>query len=149
MSALVAWSGAALEGGSVASLEDRVTALESLVDQLAQDQRHSTDIAVTAAREALTAREAHQKNIELLNALRKTQAEHTHRLDRMDERFDRVDGRLDRIDGRLDRIDGRQDTMDGRLDRIEGSLGVLTVGVHSIESLLSRLVDESDDSGHS
>lgn len=126
----------------MASLEERVTALESLVDQLAQDQRHSTDIAVTAAREALTAREAHQKNIELLNALRKTQAEHTRRFDRMDERFDRVDGRLDRIDG-------RQDTMDGRLDRIEGSLGVLTVGVHSIESLLSRLVDESDDSGHS
>jgi chromosome segregation ATPase len=112
------------------------------VDQLAQDQRHSTDIAVTAAREALTAREAHQKNIELLNALRKTQAEHTHRLDR-------IDGRFDRIDGRLDRIDGRQDTMDGRLDRIEGSLGVLTVGVHSIESLLNRLVDDSDDSGHS
>jgi chromosome segregation ATPase len=126
----------------VASLEERVTALESRVDQLAQDQRHSTDIAVTAAREALTAREAHQKNIELLNALRKTQAEHTHRLDR-------IDGRLDRIDGRLDRIDGRQDTMDGRLDRIEGSLGVLTVGVHSIESLLNRLVDDSDDSGHS
>jgi hypothetical protein len=112
----------------VASLEERVTALESRVEQLAQDQRHSTDIAVTAAREALTAREAHQKNIELLNALRKTQAEHTHR---------------------LDRIDGRQDTMDGRLDRIEGSLGVLTVGVHSIESLLTRLVDESEDSGHS
>jgi chromosome segregation ATPase len=126
----------------VASLEERVTALESRVDQLAQDQRHSTDIAVTAAREALTAREAHQKNIELLNALRKTQAEHTHRLDR-------IDGRFDRIDGRLDRIDGRQDTMDGRLDRIEGSLGVLTVGVHSIESLLNRLVDDSDDSGHS
>ena len=126
----------------MASLEERVTALESRVDQLSQDQRHSTDIAVTAAREALTAREAHQKNIELLNALRKTQAEHTHRLDR-------IDGRFDRIDGRLDRIDGRQDTMDGRLDRIEGSLGVLTVGVHSIESLLTRLVDESEDSGHS
>jgi chromosome segregation ATPase len=105
------------------------------VDQLAQDQRHSTDTAITAARGALTAREAHQKNIELLNALRKTQSEHTQKLDRMDERFDR--------------IDGRQDTMDGRLDRIEGSLGILTVGVHSIESLLTRLVDESDDSGHS
>ncbi|HEX6328418.1 MAG TPA: hypothetical protein VFZ72_17765 [Jiangellaceae bacterium] len=112
----------------MASLEERVTALETRVDQLAQDQQHSTDIAVTAAREALTAREAHQKNIELLNALRKTQAEHTQR---------------------LDRIEGRQDTMDGRLDRIEGSLGVLTVGVHSIESLLTRLVGESDDSGHS
>jgi phage shock protein A len=126
----------------VASLEERVTALEARVDQLARDQRHSTDISVTAAREALTAREAHQKNIELLNALRKTQAEHTQRLERMDERFDRVDERFDRIEG-------RQDTMDGRLDRIEGSLGVLTVGVHSIESLLTRLVDESDDSGHS
>ena len=118
----------------MASLEERVSALEARVDQLAQDQRHSTDTAVTAAREALTAREAHQKNIELLNALRKTQSEHTQKLDRMDERFDR--------------IDGRQDTMDGRLDRIEGSLGILTVGVHSIESLLTRLVDESDDNGH-
>ena len=133
----------------MASLEDRVTALESRVNQLAQDQRHSTDIAVTAAREALTAREAHQKNIELLNALRKTQAEHTQRLDRMDGRLDRIEGRQDTMDGRLDRIEGRQDTMDGRLDRIEGSLGVLTVGVHSIESLLTRLVDESDDGGHS
>ena len=126
----------------MASLEERVTALEARVDQLAQDQRHSTDIAVTGAREALTAREAHQKNIELLNAVRKTQTEHTQRLDRLDERFDRVDERFDRIEG-------RQDTMDGRLDRIEGSLGVLTVGVHSIESLLTRLVDESGDSGHS
>ncbi|HEX6328800.1 MAG TPA: hypothetical protein VFZ72_19690, partial [Jiangellaceae bacterium] len=105
--------------------------------------------AVTAAREALTAREAHQKNIELLNALRKTQAEHTHRLDRIDGRLDRIDGRQDTMDRRLDRIEGRQDTMDGRLDRIEVSLGVLTVGVHSIESLLNRLVDDSDDSGHS
>ena len=126
----------------MASLEERVTALEARVDQLAQDQRHSTDISVTSAREALTAREAHQKNIELLNALRKTQAEHTQRLERMDERFDRVDERFDRIES-------RQDTMDGRLDRIEGSLGVLTVGVHSIESLLNRLVDDSDASGHS
>ena len=133
----------------MASLEERVTALESRVDQLSQDQRHSTDIAVTAAREALTAREAHQKNIELLNALRTTQAEHTQRLDRMDHRLDRIEGRQDTMDGRLDRIEGRQDTMDGRLDRIEGSLGVLTVGVHSIESLLTRLVDESDDGGHS
>ena len=133
----------------MASLEERVTALESRVDQLSQDQRHSTDIAVTAAREALTAREAHQKNIELLNALRKTQAEHTQRLERMDERFDRMDERFDRMDERFDGIEGRQDTMDGRLDRIEGSLGVLTVGVHSIESLLNRLVDDSDDSGHS
>ena len=148
MSALVAWSGAALEGGSVASLEERVTALESRVDQLSQDHRHSTDIAVTAAREALTAREA-QKNIELLNALRKTQAEHTQRLDRMDHRLDRIEGRQGTMDHRLDRIEGRQGTMDGRLDRIEGSLGVLTVGVHSIESLLNRLVDDSDASGHS
>ena len=133
----------------MASLEERVTALESRVDQLAHHQRHSTDIAVTAAREALTAREAHQKNIELLNALRNTQAEQTQRLDRMDHRLGRIEGRQGTMDGRLDRIEGRQDTMDGRLDRIEGSLGVLTVGVHSIESLLTRLVDESDDGGHS
>ena len=105
----------------MASLEERVTALEARVDQLTLEQEHSTDTAVMAAREALTARQAHQKNIELLNALRKTQAEHSGTL-----------------------ADHTQ-----RLDRIESSLGVLTVGVHSIESLLTRLVSEGDDDRHS
>ena len=112
----------------MASLEERVTKLEARVEQLAHDQQHGTDLAVTAAREALTAREAHQKNIELLNALRKTQSEHTQRLDSMDQRFDRIDDRL---------------------ERIEGSLGVLTVGMHSIESLLARLAGGGDEAHHS
>jgi hypothetical protein len=30
----------------------------------------------------------------------------------------------------------------GRLDSIDGKLGILTVGVHSIETMLRRLIDE-------
>jgi len=55
-----------------------------------------------------------QKNIELLNALRKTQAEHSQTLAEHG----------------------------GRLDSIDGKLGQLALGVHTIESLLRRLVDD-------
>lgn len=105
------------------SLEERVSALEARVEELATESQHATDIAVVAAREALTAREAHQKNIELLNALRKTQAEHTKSFSEHSEILNRHDQRLDSIDGKL---------------------GQLTVGVHSIETLLRHLVDEGD-----
>jgi hypothetical protein len=80
------------------------------------------------AREALTARQAHQRNIELLNALRKTQAEQSQTLSEHTVRLDRIEGRLDRIDG---------------------SLGVLTAGVHSIESMLTRIVGEEGEQPHS
>jgi hypothetical protein len=98
----------------MSSLEERVAALEARVEELSTETRHGTDLAVTAAREALTAREAHQKNVELLNALRKTQAEH----------------------GQTLAEHGK------RLEAIDGKLGMLTVGVHTIESLLRRLVNE-------
>lgn len=100
------------------SLEERVTALEARVDELAAENGHTADIAVLAARDALTARDAHQRNIELLNALRKTQAEHGRTLSEHSE----------------------------RLDSIDGKLGQLTVGVHTIESLLRRLIDEDGTS---
>lgn len=102
-------------------LEYRVTALETRVDQLTADVRHAKDVGVTASREALTATEAHQRNIELLNALRTTQAEHSRILEEHDRRFDAIDRRFDAIDGKL---------------------GQLALGMHSIESLLTRLVDE-------
>jgi hypothetical protein len=98
----------------VPSIEERVTALEFRVDRLGADGQHATDIAVVAAREALTAREAHQRNIELLNALRTTQMEHSRVLDEHSRRFDTFDAKF----------------------------GQLTVGMHTVESLLRRLVDE-------
>jgi hypothetical protein len=98
----------------VPSLEERVTALEARVEDLATETRHRTDLAVMASREALTAREAHQKNIELLHALRHTQMEHGQRLD----------------------------TIDSRLDHVDGKLGKLTVGMHAIEGLLRRLIND-------
>lgn len=97
------------------TLEDRVTTLESRVDTLAAEVEH-------ASREARTASQAHQKNIELLNALRATQAEH---------------GRILADHGRILTAHGK------RLDSIDGKLGQLTLGMHTIESLLHRLVKES------
>ena len=57
---------------------------------------------------------AHRRNIELLNALLQTQAEHS-------------------------RILAEHG---GRLDAIDGKLGRLTLGMHTIESLLHRPVEE-------
>ncbi|NEE00869.1 hypothetical protein [Phytoactinopolyspora halotolerans] len=105
----------------MSSLEERVTALESRVDDLAARNGHTAGIAVEAAHDARTARDAHQQNIELLNALRKTQAEHSRALAEHGRMLAEHSERLDSIDGKL---------------------GQLTVGVHTIESLLHRLVDE-------
>lgn len=110
-----------MDRSEMPSLEERVTALETRVEELTTHGEHTNDLAVIAAREALTAREAHQKNIELLNALRKTQAEHTQRLDAIEHT-----------------LTGHGD----RMDAIDGKLGQLTVGLHTIESLLRRLADE-------
>jgi hypothetical protein len=112
----------------VPDLEERVRALESRMNVLETETRHGTDIAVIAAREALTAREAHQKNIELLNALRVTQAEHSATLAENTAILAEHTAILAEHTSRLDAIDGK--------------LGMLTVGVHTIESLLRRLVDE-------
>jgi hypothetical protein len=99
------------------TLEQRVTALETRMDHLTMQNGHTADLAVVAGRDALTAREAHQKNIELLNALRKTQSEHTQRLHSIESKL-------------------------GELGTIKGKLGQLTVGMHTIETLLRRLADE-------
>jgi chromosome segregation ATPase len=124
----------------MASLEERVAALEARMEEIAAQSNHATDLAVVAAREALTAREAHQRNIELLNALRKTQAEHGRRLDS-------IDGRLDSIDGRLDSIDGRLSAVEDGLGTVDGKLGTLAAGMHRIESLLTHLIENEGSAG--
>lgn len=101
-------------GNDMPDLEQRVGDLETRVDQLAIDAAHATNLGATATREALTAREAHQRNIALLNALRETQAEHS----RMHAEHSR------------------------RFDAIDGTLGQLTLGMHTIDGLLRRLIDE-------
>lgn len=102
-------------------LEDRVTALETRVDALTVEVRHATDLSITATREAHTARDAHQRNIELLNALRATQAEHSRTL--------AEHGRMLGEHG-------------DRLDAIDGKLGQLALGMHTIESLLREMIDQ-------
>lgn len=93
--------------------EDRVGALETRVDELEVDVRHATDVGSEARRIALGAEAAHQRNIELLNALRVTQAEHRRMHTEHSRRFDTIDSKL----------------------------GQLTVGMHAIESMLQTLIE--------
>lgn len=123
------------EGEEMPTLEERVAVLESRVEDLAVRTDHAVDLGVVAAREALTAREAHQKNIELLNALRKTQAEHTQILAEHTGMHAEHTRRFDAIEATL----GQHDQ---RLDDIQGKLGTLTLGMHTIETLLRRLTDD-------
>jgi ABC-type transporter Mla subunit MlaD len=109
--------------------EDRMTVAEHRLDDV-------EGVAARASRLAESALTAHRYNIRMLNALAETQAEHSARFDRIDQRLDRVDQRLDRVDQRLDRVDQR-------LDEVGGSLGRLTAGMHTIESLLRRVVDDA------
>lgn len=121
-----------MEGEERPTVEERVAILESRVDQLAAQSEHANDLSVIAAREALTARQAHQRNIELLNALRKTQAEQTQTL------ADHTQTLADHTQRLADHTQ--------RLDSIDGKLGMITVGVHTIETLLRRLTDEDEAS---
>jgi hypothetical protein len=105
----------------MSDLEDRVATLETRTDNLTTEVRFGTHLGITAIREARIASKAHQKNIKLLNALRKTQAEHSRTLSEHTKRLDTIDGRLDTIDGKL---------------------GQMTFGMHTIESLLRQLVEQ-------
>jgi septal ring factor EnvC (AmiA/AmiB activator) len=116
------------EGNDMPTLEERATALETRVDELAMWNSHTAEVAVTAMRDALTARRTHLENLELLNALRLTHAEHTKRLTEHTKKLTEHDRRFDAVDQRL--------------DEIHGKLGQLTVGMHTIETLLRRLADE-------
>lgn len=127
------------------SLEDRTDALEARVEQLAAENQHSTRLAVSAAREALNAQNAHQKNVRLLSTVRETQAEHTKMLVQHGKTLEEHGKRLDEHDRRFDAIDAKLVQHDRRFDTIDTKLGLLTVGMHSIESLLGRLVDEGDN----
>jgi hypothetical protein len=135
--------------GRVSVLEERMVVLVSVCEQ-------TNDRSAVALREAVAARKAQAKNIELLNALRVTQAEHTETLaehgrilgehGRMLGEHGRMLGehgkRLDSIESKLGehgRILGEHGK---RLDSIDNKLGRLAVGMYTIEGLLRRLVDE-------
>jgi cell division septum initiation protein DivIVA len=123
------------EGSDMPTLEERVTALEERVELLAEQNQHTGDLAMIAARDALTAREAHQRNIELLNALRKTQAEHTQILAQHTQMLAQHTQILTGHTQRLDSIDSK--------------LGGIAVGMHALERLLNRLAADDETDGDS
>jgi hypothetical protein len=114
----------------VATTEERVTALEVRVEHLEVQAQQTTELVAATAQQAQGATAAHGQNVKLLMALRETQIEHGQR--------------LNVIDGRLNVIDGRLNAIDGRLDAVDGKLGMLTVGMHAIETLLGHLVDREN-----
>ena len=107
-------------------LDHRVSRLEHEVAHLRTSAQHATDVAGNAHNKAMTAEAAHHKNIELLNALHRTQAEHAQVLAEHSRRFDAVDRRLDAIDEKL---------------------GGLATGTHAVEQLLTRLVEDEGPAG--
>lgn len=125
------------------SLERRVDALESRVDELAGETRQATAVSAAASQDAATALAAHRQNTRLLTALRGTQAEHSRTLAEHSRRFDAIDARFDGIDARLDALDGRLGAVEARLVAVDGTLGRMTVGMHTIESLLRRALDDA------
>jgi len=129
----------------VPDLEGRVTALETRVDTLTTEVRHATDLGVTASREALTARAAHQQNIELLNALRMTQAEHGRTLAEHSQTLAEHTQTLAEHTQTLAEHGRTLAEHTGRFDSIDGKLGQLTLGMHTIESLLRRLIEDDGD----
>ena len=123
-------------------LEERVSALETRMDELARNVRHATDLGLTAGREALTAREAHQKNIELLNALRTTQSEQGRTLSEHGRILNEHTRMLNEHTRVLNDHTRVLNDHTARFDAIDGTLGTLTVGMHTIESLLRRLTKD-------
>jgi hypothetical protein len=103
------------------SSEKRVDVLETRVDELKSLPREAVRVSATASRDAVPARQAEQRNMQLLNGLRETQAEHSRIL-------------VDQSQVLADRSQ--------RFDSIDATLARLTVGVHTIESLLRRALDE-------
>ena len=119
-------------------IEDRVTSLEARMERAEAVSAQASEVALLAQRTAAAALEAHRRNVDMLQALQVTQSEHTRRFDVIDQRFDAVDRRFDAVDGRLDAADRNFDT-------IHGQLGQLTLAAHSIQSMLTTLVEREDD----
>lgn len=109
-------------------LEERVTGLEIRVDEL-------TVRCGDAARDAASAKDAQRQNIQLLNALRTTQAEHTRILHLHSTKLDEHSRKLDEHGRILD-----QHTQ--ILNEHTTILRKLTVGMHGIERMLKYLIDK-------
>jgi hypothetical protein len=125
-----------------------VTVLEARVDELAVKVERDREIAWTAYREAQDARVWHKHNVELLRAVRESQAEHTTTLAEHGQIL-AEQGRILAEHGRILAEHTTTLTEHGRilvehgrrLDNIEGKLGTITLGVHDIQLMLRHLVE--------
>lgn len=97
-------------------LARRLDRLEHEVEHLRSDQALNRALTAMADRDLADIHAKLDANTRSLNALHQTQVEQGQRLDRVE----------------------------GRLDEINGSLGGLTTGMHTMETLLRRLTDTLD-----
>jgi chromosome segregation ATPase len=68
----------------------------------------------------------------LIQAIAKTQSDHTRRLRT-------IDGKLGQVEGRLGQVEGRLGQVEGRLGQVEDKLDLVHVGVKAIHTLLTDL----------
>jgi len=121
-------------------LEQRLTAVEERLDEQS-GLRASQDRDLSDIGEGVR---AHRKAIQVL---RKTQSEHTRKLDHLNGKVDHLTGRFDQLASRVDRlflnvdgIDRKADRLTGRVDQLDGKVDQLTATVGEVQSGVTQLV---------
>jgi septal ring factor EnvC (AmiA/AmiB activator) len=117
----------------MAGTGERLGELEARMDDLEVETRRTM---AAVSRDALAATRAHRSNLDLLNALRASQADHSRTLA----------GHTRTLAGHtrtLAEHSRAHDEHRARFDALDATLARLAVGMHTIESLLRRAL--SDD----
>ncbi len=134
-------------------LEERVSALETQVHELAERVRHSEQDAAAArvlaggadrdvAEIRREIREFREQNTRVLNAMREDLVDLRSAVDqgfaRVDEKFSRIDENFARVDESFARVDNGFAEMRGRLDGA-------AAGQQQIASMLSTLIEQQGE----
>jgi septal ring factor EnvC (AmiA/AmiB activator) len=100
------------------TLEERVTRLEKDMDEQ-KKLRAAQDLDQSDFGQKLRVQHG------LIQAIQKTQSEHTATLAQHGQRLDRLEGKVDRLEGKVDRLEGKVDSIAGGVERIVGMLDTL------------------------
>jgi len=118
-------------------LDQRLTAVEERLDEQsglrASQDRDLSDIAEGVR--------THRKSIQ---ALRKTQAEHTQKLDHLTGRVDQLTSRVNRLFLNIDQIDRKADHLTGRVDQLDGKVEQITATVAEVQGGVTQIVGMLD-----
>ncbi|GIF37422.1 hypothetical protein BC793_10491 [Actinoplanes xinjiangensis] len=113
------------------TLEERVTRLEKDMDEQ-KKLRAAQDLDQSDFGQKLRVQHG------LIQAIQKTQSEHTATLAQHGQRLDRLEGKVDRLEGKVDRLEGKVDRLEGKVDSIAG-------GVERIVGMLDTLIERDGE----